>query len=50
MYVTPEDGLYYRNMQHVLTRLLKAVVVDSRAYVNCKQITTYKDNTRIILQ
>jgi hypothetical protein len=37
MYLMPEDGLEDRNIQHVLTRLIKSVGVNGRTYDNFKR-------------
>ena len=34
MYLMPNDGLYDRNTQHVLTELTAFVVVDGNMYIN----------------
>jgi len=34
----PEDGHYDQNMYHVLTRLIKFVMVDCSTYVSFKMI------------
>jgi accessory colonization factor AcfC len=39
----PEDIQYCRNMQHVLTKVIKHVVVDGSTYVNTTRTTGSKD-------
>jgi len=34
MYLMPDDALYDRNMQHVLTKLIGFVVVDGNMYIS----------------
>jgi hypothetical protein len=56
VYLYSQNGHFYRNMQHVLTRLIKFVVVDGSAYVSCNKnchngthFTTKKKSFRLIL-
>lgn len=43
-----DGGQYYRNMQHVLTRLMTFFVVDSSTYVNFKKEIHFRQNQSMV--
>jgi hypothetical protein len=43
-----DGGQYYRNMQHILTRLMTLFVVDSSTYVNFKKEINFRQNKSMV--